>query len=300
VGGAQSYYILWVECRIITLCGCSAELSHSFLELRGAVHYVTTVCKGSICYFENDPCQQSGRHIYRKTERWPQRLVPPFSSNRLREFRLADPKNFISQTATFSSYRPEYCILETPKFHLTTPRNFPQRTAGLRRSWRSFVNNWNVFLCKFLSGCVSKICIGGNLNPWYSSCCMANLKWRSRRHISDEGRAQCECYDWWGRILSDITLQEYSNQLIIMSHITLQEYSNQIMLSDITPQEYSNQIIPIAICYLQKAVEVKVILFCVSHFNSVFIVMLQTEPTSRYTQLRVNFYRRSFIALHTS
>ena len=72
------------------------------------------------------------------------------------------------------------------------------------------------------------------------------------------------------------------------------------MLSDITPQEYSNQIIPIAICYLQKAVEVKVILFCVSHFNSVFIVMLQTEPTSRYTQLRVNFYRRSFIALHTS
>jgi hypothetical protein len=131
-------------------------------------------------------------------------------------------------------------------------------------------------------------------------------------------------------MLSDITLQEYSNQLIIISHITLQEYSNQIMLSDITPQEYSNQIIfisdksvkdysnqiiflsgitlqkysnqiiSIVICYFQKAVEVSVILLSVSHFNSVFIVLLQTEPTSRDTQMRVNFYRRSFIALHTS
>jgi len=177
-------------------------------------------------------------------ERWPQRLVPPVSSSRLREFRLADPKNFISQTATFSSYRPEYFILETPKFHLTNPRNFPQPTAGLRRSWCRFVNHWNVFLCKCLSGYVSKIFVGGNLNPWYSACCMANLNWRSQRHIFlTWGRAQCECYDRWSRILPDIILQEYSNQLIMMSHITLQEYGNQIMLSDITPQEYSNQII---------------------------------------------------------
>jgi len=60
--------------------------------------------------------------------------------------------------------------------------------------------------------------------------------------------------------MSHITLQEYSDQ-IIMSHITLQEYSNQIMLSDIAQQEYSNQIIQIVICYLQKAIEVKVICF---------------------------------------
>jgi hypothetical protein len=131
-------------------------------------------------------------------------------------------------------------------------------------------------------------------------------------------------------MLSDITMQEYSNQLIIMSHITLQEYSNQIILSDVNPQEYSNQImlisdisvkdysnqiiflsditlqeysnqiIPIVICYFQKAVEVNVSLLCVSHINSVFIVLLQTEPTNRDNQLRVNFYRRLFIAFHTS
>jgi len=73
-----------------------------------------------------------------------------------------------------------------------------------------------------------------------------------------------------------------------------------IFLSDITLQEYSNQIIAIVICYFQKAVEFNVILLCVSLFDSVFIVLLQTEPRSCDTQLRVNYYGRSFIALHTS
>jgi hypothetical protein len=102
-------------------------------------------------------------------------------------------------------------------------------------------------------------------------------------------------------MLSDITPQEYSNQIVFISDISVKDYGNQIIfMSDIILQEYSNQIIPIVICYFQKAVEVNVILLCVSYFNSVFIVLLRTEPRGLDTQLRVNFYRRSFIALHTS
>jgi hypothetical protein len=70
----------------------------------------------------------------------------------------------------------------------------------------------------------------------------------------------------------------------------VKDYNNQVLfLSDITLQKYSNQIISNVICCFQKTVEVNVILLCVSHFNSVFIVLLQTEPTSRDTQLRVKF-----------
>jgi hypothetical protein len=102
-------------------------------------------------------------------------------------------------------------------------------------------------------------------------------------------------------MLPDVTPQEYSNKIIFISDISVKNYNNQILfLSDITLQKYSNQIIPNVICYFRKALEVKEIFLCVSYFNSVSIVLLQTEPTSRDTQLRVNFYRRSFITLHTS
>jgi hypothetical protein len=83
-------------------------------------------------------------------------------------------------------------------------------------------------------------------------------------------------------MLSDVTPQEYSNKIIFISDISVKDYNNQVLfLSDITLQKCSNQIIQNVICYFRKAVEVNVILLCVSHFNSVHIVLLQTEPTSR-------------------
>ena len=166
-----NYHIVWGQCRVITLCGCSAELSHCLGAVQlyhcvGAVQLSHCVCamqlshcvgavqsyhippwnfvvqcitsqlsfKGSMRHFENEPCQYNRRHSNKKTERWPHRLVPPVSFNRPREFRLTDHQNFISHTAIFSSYRRENFILETPKLHLTNPRNFPQPTTGLRRN----------------------------------------------------------------------------------------------------------------------------------------------------------------------
>jgi hypothetical protein len=139
-----SFHIVWVQCRVITLCGCSAELSH-FVGAVQSYHIPSWNCvvqcitsqlflKDQYVISKITLSAQQKIHTNRKTERWPRRLVPPVSSNRPQEFRLADPKNVISQTATFSSYRPENFILETPKFHLTNPRNFPQPTAALRRN----------------------------------------------------------------------------------------------------------------------------------------------------------------------
>jgi GTP cyclohydrolase FolE2 len=118
VGAVQSYHIVWVQCRITTLCGCSAELSHCFLELRGAVHYFTTLCKGSISYFENDPCQHSGRHTQIGKRKDGLRGL-------YHQFHLADSKSFVSQTPKISSHRPQHFHLRDPKISSYKSQKFP-------------------------------------------------------------------------------------------------------------------------------------------------------------------------------
>ena len=86
---------------------------------------------------------------------------------------------------------------------------------------------------------------------------------------------------------------------MFVSDISLQEYINQIMfVSDISLQEYINQMIRTGMFYLQKAVEQYNFALYIG-LQSGFIVQFQTELTSRDIQLHVAFDRQSFFALNT-